>query len=61
MFDAWKVELVCLSLRQLSGFLNNIVRVYSVKLKIGMLYRSNNTSKQRFLDICRCAFKNEID
>ena len=33
----------------MSSFLNNSVRVYPIKLKIGM--------KHRFLDICRCAFK----
>ena len=29
--------------RQLSGFLNNSVKVYPIKLKIGMLDHMNNT------------------
>ena len=41
----------------MSDFLNNSARVYNIKLKIGILYQMNNISKNRFLDICRCAFK----
>ena len=43
MFDVQKDELLCLYIgRHLSGFLNNSIRVYPVKLKIAMLYRTNN-------------------
>ena len=48
VLDTWfyvqKVELVCLYICcELSGFLNNSVKMYSIKLKIGMLYYLNNT------------------
>ena len=36
-----------LIIHQMSSFLNNSIRVCTLKLKVGMLY----------LDICRCAFK----
>ena len=40
----------------MSGLLNNSVRVYPIKLNIGMLVHKNI-----FLDICRCAFKIDIE
>ena len=40
----------------MSGFVNNSVRVYPTKLKLGMLYLKNNIFRNTiFLDICRCA------
>ena len=34
-FDVYKVELVCLQVcRQFPGFLNNSIRVYSIKLNL---------------------------
>ena len=43
-FDIQKVELVLLQIcRQFPGFLYNSIRVYSIKLKIGMLYHMSNT------------------
>ena len=35
----------------MSGFLNNSFRVYPVKLKIGMLYYTNNTFRDTVLEI----------
>ena len=58
-FDVYKVELVCLQIcRQFPGFLYNSIRVYSIKLKIGMPYQKNNTFWSTILlDISQCAFK----
>ena len=45
----------------MSGFLNNSIKVYPVKLKIGMLYHLNNTFRNTaFLDICQYALKRLI-
>ena len=56
MFDVQKEKLFSLyNCRQLSGFLNNSVNVYPVKLKIAMLYRMNNTFRNtvfRYLSMC---------
>ena len=41
-FDVKKVESVYKFVVSLSDFLYNFVRVYSIKLKIGMLYYMNN-------------------
>ena len=54
-----KVELVCSQLcRQFPGFLYNFIRVYSVKLKIGMPHE-HYFSKLRFLGVCQCAFNHD--
>ena len=42
-FDVKKVENVFKFVASLSDFLYNSVRVYPIKLKIGMLYYMNNT------------------
>ena len=42
-FDVKKVENVFKFVVSLSDFLYNSVRVYPIKLKIGMLYYMNNT------------------
>ena len=42
-FDVYKVELLCLKVyRQLTGFLNNSIRVYPIKLITVMLDHMNN-------------------
>ena len=50
--DVNKVEFVCLQIcRKVSGFLNNFVRWYPIKLKIGMLDHVSNTFRSTILKI----------
>ena len=43
LFEALYPRLIRVYCCQFSGLLNNSIRVYSVKLKIGMVYHTNNS------------------